>query len=290
MGKKYLAFDVGGTTIKYGLIDEDLNLSNCNKIPTNQNANNHILNTLKKVTEEIQSTNELSGIGISTAGIVAPDGSIQYAGPTIPDYINTPLKSALTEQSKVSVNVINDVNAALLGELYVSELIDHNIYCITLGTGIGGAYYQEGKLIGGAHGQGNSIGYTMFDHETKTNYEQRASTLVLERKLAKHEITVIEAFDKAKSGDEFCMEMLKNWAQEVARGLAEIIVLFDPKYIIIGGAVAVQGDYLLNLLNHALKEILPKNFNKTILKVATQGNDAQLIGSIVPFLKKREEV
>lgn len=285
MGKNYLAFDVGGTTIKYSVIDEDLNFSYHNKVPTNNNADNHILQVLKEVTAKIQSEMEISGIGISTAGIVSSEGSIQFAGPTIPNYINTPIRAAIADQSKVPVNVVNDVDAALLGEVYTEKLKAKGIYCIALGTGIGGAYLENGELTSGTHGKANSIGYTLFDGLTQTNYEQRCSTLSLENKLKYYSISVIEAFDKAKSGDELYLDIINAWAFDVATGVAEVITFFDPEYIIIGGAISSQGDFLLSLLKKHLETILPKGFSNTELRVAKQGNKAQLIGAITPFLK-----
>lgn len=288
MKKNYLAFDVGGTTIKYSVIDSELNLSKEGKVYTNHNIDNHILKTLKEVTKEIQADIELAGIGVSTAGIVAADGSIQYAGPTIPNYVNTPLKLALVDQSKLPVNVMNDVDAAMLGEIYAEKIDSEDIYCVALGTGIGGAHYLNAKIVGGAHGKANSIGYTLYDSETGTSYEQRASTLVLEGKLAEYDISVVEAFAKARENEEPYVGLIKQWALEVAKGLAEIIVLFDPEYLIIGGAVSAQGAFLIDLLNEALAILLPNNFNQTTLKVAVHGNTAQLIGAIVPFLEKKQ--
>lgn len=289
MTQKYLAFDIGGTTIKYSLIDSELNLSRHAKVDTKHNVDNHILKTLKEVTKEVAEDVELAGIGVSTAGIVAEDGSIQFAGPTIPNYINTPLKSALIDQSGLPVSVVNDVDAALLGEAYAGNIHSEDIYCVALGTGIGGAHFNQGKLVGGAHGKGNSIGYTMFDPKTGTNYEQRASTLTLESQLQDYNISVIDAFEKVKANQAPYITIIKDWAMEVAKGLAEIIVLFDPEYMIIGGAVSAQGDYLIALLDDALAVLLPKDFNQTTLRIAEQGNNAQLIGAIVPLLDANNE-
>ena len=127
----------------------------------------------------------------------------------------------------------------------------------------------------------------MFDIKTGTNYEQRASTLTLEARLAEYNTTVVEAFEKAKQNQMPFIDIIKAWVKEVARGLAEIIVLFDPNYIVIGGAVSAQGDYLLGLLNETLTNLLPLNFNQTKLSTAKQGNNAQLIGAIVPLLNNK---
>ncbi|UPM41610.1 ROK family protein [Pediococcus acidilactici] len=270
-------------------MDEQLNFTDIGKVNTEQNRNGHILKTLLQISQTIQERIELAGIGVSTAGIVGRDGSIQYAGPTIPDYIGTPIKTSLTAQANLPVSVVNDVDAALLGEVFTGQLVNQDVYCMALGTGIGGAHYRNGKIISGAHGQGNSVGYTLFDPQTNTNYEQRASTLVLERQLADKGVTVIDAFEKAKQGQATYESIIERWANEVARGIAEVVILFDPDYIIIGGAVSAQGQYLIDLFNKQLPALLPPDFNRTTLKIAQQGNQAQLIGAIVPFLKKNKE-
>lgn len=287
MDKKFLAFDVGGTTIKYAVLDERLNFADSGKVNTEQNRDGHILKTLLQVSKAIQNRVSLAGIGVSTAGIVGKDGGIQYAGPTVPNYIGTPIRASLAAQTDLPVSVVNDVDAALLGEVFTGNLADHDVYCMALGTGIGGAHYRNGKIISGAHGQGNSIGYTLFDPQTNTNYEQRASTLVLERQLADKGITVIEAFEKAKQGQVPYVSIIERWAKEVARGIAEVIVLFDPEEIIIGGAVSAQGQYLIDLLNAQLPTLLPTDFNQTTLKIAQRGNQAQLIGAVVPFFRDK---
>src|SRR5699024_11856905 len=100
MKKYYLGFDVGGTTIKYGLIDSELNIIESSSCPTLENKDGHILKSLKKITEEMMNSYTLLGIGVSTAGIVGKNGEIQYAGPTIPGYIVTPIKKELEELSR----------------------------------------------------------------------------------------------------------------------------------------------------------------------------------------------
>ena len=111
----------------------------------------------------------------------------------------------------------------------------------------------------------------------------------MERQLADKGVTVIDAFEKAKQGQATYESIIERWANEVARGIAEVVVLFDPDYIVIGGAVSAQGQYLIDLFNKQLPVLLPLDFNRTTLKIAQQGNQAQLIGAIEPFLKKNKE-
>lgn len=291
MTKTYLAFDVGGTTIKYALVDSDLNITEPGKVDTKHNQDGHILKQLIEISHQFQQKHLLSGIGVSTAGIVGNDGGILYAGPTIPNYQGTKIKQELEEATTLPVFVVNDVDAALLGEAVNGTAKEtKNAYCIALGTGIGGANLQNGKLISGQHNYANSIGYILYEKETKTYYEQRASTLALEGALKQYNVGVIEAFALAKSGDKFYTEILQNWAYEVAKGLAEIVLLFDPEIIVIGGAVSQQGDYLTNLLTEQLKQLVPEGLLKAKVKTAKLADQAQLLGALSKFLKEEVEV
>lgn len=120
--KPLLAFDVGGTTIKYALLTPELTLEQTGSVPTNKNKDGQILKTLLELSQKFSHEYELAGIGISTAGIVASDGSIQYAGPTILDYQGTPLKARLEEATGLLVFVVNDVDAALLVKQFLEQL------------------------------------------------------------------------------------------------------------------------------------------------------------------------
>ncbi|MFD1317933.1 ROK family protein [Loigolactobacillus zhaoyuanensis] len=284
MSKLFLAFDIGGTTIKYSLVDEQLQLSAGGRCSTEHNRAGHILKQLQALTATYQQQYTLSGIGISTAGIVGDEGQIQYAGPTIPGYQGTPLKQALEQQSGLPVVVVNDVDAALLGEQLAGAAQGKAaVYCVALGTGIGGAYLDHGQLLNGAHATANSLGYTLYDPQTQTNYEQRASTLTLEHQLIDHKTSVPEAFAKARQQETPFTTIINNWAAEVATGLANIILLFDPEILLIGGAVSQQGDFLLALLNQALDPLLPPDLCQTELRVTQLADQAQLFGAVADF-------
>ena len=283
--KHYLSIDIGGTTIKYALFDPELTTVASGKFPTNRNENNHILTTVSQISRQFYNQVSLAGIGISTAGIVAEDGSIQYAGPTIPGYTGTPLKQTLTAITGGPVSVANDVVAALRGEALTGVARNYqDIYYVALGTGIGGAHLRNQELITGAHGGANSLGYTLTGN-APTNYEATAATLALEHQLAPLGIDVITAFNQAKEDpNSSAATVIHQWAVEVARGLANVIYLIDPEVIIIGGAVAQQGSFLERLLSDSLAALVPATLNKTHLKVSSLANQAQLIGAIAPLL------
>lgn len=287
MTQKYLVFDIGGTTIKYALVDSDLHLTQQGKCGTEQNKAGHILKELKRISATFSVQETLQGIGVSTAGIVGKDGEIQYAGPTIPGYQGTPIQKELEAQFNLPVFVVNDVDAALLGEQFIGAAKSvEEVYCIALGTGIGGAYLSHGQLVSGAHGTANSIGYTLFDPKTQTKYEQRASTLTLEATVKAQGVSVIEAFELAKQNKAPFVQIIESWADEVAAGIAQVLLFFDPEVFLIGGAVSQQGQYLVDLLNRSLTQYLPVGLCRTELKVAELADKAQLYGAFAGLIRK----
>ena len=285
MSKKFLAFDIGGTTIKYGLIDQQLELSHCSKVPTEHNKDGHIITSVLDITQKMLAQFDVLGIGVSTAGIVGDHGEIIYAGPTIPNYQGTQIKQQLSQLTRLPIFVVNDVDAALLGEVVAGVAKNcSSAYCVALGTGIGGAYYNGGKLFSGSHSFANSLGYTLYDQADDSNYEQLASTLTLEKNLQPYGIGVIDAFAQAKSGDTTCLKAIEDWAYQVARGLANIVLLYDPAKLVIGGAVSQQGDFLLDILRRQMQKLIPEGLFATELVTAKLTNQAQLLGAISKFV------
>src|SRR5699024_1966237 len=125
------------------------------------------------------------------------------------------------------------------------------------------------------------IGYLLYDAKTDTTYEQRASTSALKQKAENifgSQVNVIQLFEKAKANDKDANQMIDSWASHIAEGLAQIIIIVDPRVLLIGGGVSKQGDFLLEKIEHQINNFLPKNFNQTVLKCTALGNDAAQIG------------
>lgn len=282
---KYLAFDVGGTTIKAALIDESQKITSIGKYPTNHNQGDCILKTIDHVSREVCACEQCSGVGISTAGIVdEKNGQIMYAGPTIPGYVGTELGSTISASVNLPTRVVNDVDAALLGELLCGCARSYtDVYCVALGTGIGGAHYVNGKLINGAHCRANSVGYMDTDLDNHSTWEQRSSTIALEKRLSNMGLTPIDAFAQMEK-DSNIKHVMMEWFDEVGRGLANIILIIDPELLLIGGAVSLQEECLIKPLKTAIKRHLPEGFLDTEIKAAQLHNDAALYGAIAPFI------
>lgn len=283
----YLTIDIGGTFIKYAVLDEREQLIHLNKVPTMNNKNQSIIDRVKKIIASYRKRFVLSGIGISTAGIVDRErGKIIYAGPTIPGYRGTHFKRELASYH-LPVHVMNDVDAALLGELWKGDVGPYDdVFGMTIGTGIGGALYRNG-LIDGTHFQANSIGYLLYEPASDTTFEMRASTSALNKMIA-HDLgkgwSTRRVFEEAKQGHGTCVKLIEDWTKEIAAGIAQIILIVDPACIVIGGGVSAQGEFLLEHIKKHIPAFLPKDFMKTELKIATQQNNAALYGAVYPFV------
>jgi len=290
---KYLSIDIGGTFIKYAFMDEKQQLYDHHKVKTEENINGAIMTQVEQIIESAMNHCQIKGVGISTAGIVNREkGEIIYAGPTIKNYIGTKFKQHLSQKYDLPIAVENDVNAALLGEIWKGAASNlNNVFCITLGTGIGGAFYKDGLMDGFYH-QANSVGYLLYDANSDSNYEMRASTSALTKLIQEkwdETMSTEELFHHAKSGDHLCISIIDSWSCEVAKGLAQIILLLDPKCILIGGGISNQGGYLLHFITKHLPTYLPNQFLKTEIKIASLFNDAALYGAVYPLVREETE-
>ncbi|MEC0238874.1 ROK family protein [Paenibacillus dokdonensis] len=288
-----IGIDVGGTEIKAAVFGPDAQIIYHQKVSTPAGeAHIRIPEAVIGIMDNLMSQyGDICGVGISTAGVVdTRSGEIIFAGGTIPSYKGTNLKQLIQERYGISVTIANDVNAAARGEWWkgAARGSDH-FFCMTLGTGIGGCMFSSGQIVEGAHFRAGEIGHSLYDKSTGTTYEQRASMSVL-MKRARQEIVGftgdgIELFERARQGDKACGQLIGSWTEEIARGIAEMILYADPSIIVIGGGVSEQKQFLLDQINAHLAAYLPPGFSQTQLVTAELGNKAALYGAVYPYFE-----
>lgn len=289
--KNYVAVDIGGTSIKYGIVDENGKVVLDSKTPTEaEKGGKHLVqNVIAIIDSLIESHPEISGIGISTAGVVdVSTGCIVHANDNLPDYVGTSWNHIISDYFQLPVFVCNDVNAVALAEAWVGAAHGcNNFICVAIGTGIGGAAFINGKLYTGAHYKAAEIGY-MNTAGNETAYENKASTISLVKNIISatgdRDVDGISAFSRAKSGNTIYANILDEWFDELAKGIANTVLCFDPELLIIGGAVSSEGEPFLQRIHEALKKYLPEEFLSGIrMKTAKCGNHAGMIGSVYSF-------
>ena len=208
----------------------------------------------------------------------------------------------LSECCGFPVKVLNDANAAALGEMWLGGGKGHdNVVFVTLGTGVGGGIIVGGKLLSGVHGAGGEIGHIKVNpHETvvcgcgkKGCLEQYASATGIVRKAkallnesdkpsALREFENVSAknvFDCAKAGDELALEVVAFFGRTLGRALACISCVCDPEIFVIGGGVSAAGEIILDTLRDVFVANAFPASEGTDFALASLGNDAGICGA-----------
>lgn len=285
-----IAIDIGGTEIKAAVVDQSLNFIEYIKTPTPNNIDTFIEDKIYNIVMTFQKSYQMSPlyVGISSAGVIDERrGIVEYAGPTIPNYVNTDFK-CLLKPLYAQVNVFNDVNAALLGELVFHDYSAQNIFCLTLGTGIGGAFYNKySQLYNGERNRANEIGYLLFDRQTNKTFEQRASTTALKTLMLEkgfiYQDNVPKLFELADQQDNLALSILNQWSDSIAEGIAQIQIIYDPGLILIGGGVSSQGKNLLKYIVPKVEHYLPEQYGHAHIQTTRTQNHAALYGAVSKF-------
>ena len=297
----YICIDIGGTSIKYGVLSEKGEIFIDGTVSTKvTEKENFILSDVKKLIKNILDeyrNYEIKGICISTAGVVNPEkGEIAYAGPTIPKYTGTKIKEELEKEFSIPCEVENDVNCAGLGEYWKGAGKGSNsMVCLTIGTGIGGSVILNGKLLNGIGYTAGEIGYM----DVNGSYIQNiASSKYLVEKVQKEKeekegitdaITGVDIFELAKKGDEICIAGIDEIISNLAVGVRNIIYLLNPEVIVIGGGITAQKEYLEEKIRKEVNDgMISDMFRKTRIELAQQGNQAGLLGALYNFLNKNK--
>ena len=297
----YICIDIGGTSIKYGVLSEKGEIFIDGTVSTKvTEKENFILSDVKKLIRNILDeyrNYEIKGICVSTAGVVNPEkGEIAYAGPTIPKYTGTKIKEELEKEFSISCEVENDVNCAGLGEYWKGAgKGSKSMVCLTIGTGIGGSVILDGKLLNGIGYTAGEIGYM----DVNGSYIQNiASSKYLVEKVQKEKeekegitdaITGVDIFELAKKGDEICIAGINEIISNLAVGVRNIIYLLNPEVIVIGGGITAQKEYLEEKIRKEVNDGMIRDmFRKTRIELAQQGNQAGLLGALYNFLNKNK--
>ena len=297
----YICIDIGGTSIKYGVLSEKGEIFIDGTVSTKvTEKENFRLSDVKKLIRNILDeyrNYEIKGICISTAGVVNPEkGEIAYAGPTIPKYTGTKIKEELEKEFSISCEVENDVNCAGLGEYWKGAgKGSKSMVCLTIGTGIGGSVILDGKLLNGIGYTAGEIGYM----DVNGSYIQNiASSRYLVEKVQKEKvekegitdaITGVDIFELAKKGDEICIAGINEIISNLAVGVRNIIYLLNPEVIVIGGGITAQKEYLEEKIRKEVNDgMISDMFRKTRIELAQQGNQAGLLGALYNFLNKNK--
>ncbi len=309
--KYYIGIDLGGTNIVAGLVDENYNILNKVSRKTNRPrpakdiADDMAACALDAIKEGGLTKEQIEWIGIGTPGIAnSATGIIEYSNNL--DFHNVPMVKWISEATGLPAFVENDANAAAYGE-YVAGAAKgaQNAVCITLGTGVGGGVVIDGKIYAGSNFAGAELGHTILNMDgpqctcgRKGCFEVYSSATglirmtneamqqhpesIMHKAAAEHgKVSARTAFDCMRKGDKTAKEVVDFYIRALAAGITNMINIFQPDVLCIGGGVCNEGDALLLPVRELVaKEVYTKNSEKnTEIVIAKLGNDAGIIGA-----------
>ncbi len=284
---KIITFDIGGTFIKYALCDENFDLTDSTKIPTDASEGGRKL--IEKVIEIVKQHKDIDRVAISTAGQVDSEtGTIVFATETIPGYTDVKIKEMVEEATGVLTYVENDVNSAALGEAFFGKAKGYNDFiCLTYGTGIGGAIWLNGNLYKGSFCSAGELGHIITHADGKNCtcggkgcYECYASAKALVNRV--NEISGlpldgVKIFEEENFNNPIIKAEIDSWIDEIVIGLISIVYTFNPSLIVLGGGI-MNESYIVDSINTRIQSGLMKSFRNVKIVNSNLGNTAGMLG------------
>ncbi len=291
---RYLAVDIGGTQIKYGLVDQEGQLLEQHKMDTQAHLGGpHILATVKDLVRKYKDNSDISGVAISSAGMVDHEkGEIFYSGPQIPNYAGTKFKAEIEATFGLPCEIENDVNCAGLAEGISGAGWDSQIsLCLTIGTGIGGCLLIDREIYHGSSNAACEVGYLPLSDGA---FQDIASTTALVQHVADlhgdapADWDGYRIFQEAKNGNGKCQVAIHQLVDNLGKGIATITYVVNPEIVILGGGIMGQKEYLQPMIEEALKRhLLPSLVDKTKIAFAEHENAAGMLGAFYHFAQKQ---
>lgn len=288
-------FDIGGTNVKYGLLDLNGNILEKNIFKSNVNNGKDVINNICDIIDKFKLTNNVVGISISSPGFVNTESGEIVDGTIIDGFIGFNIKNFFEDKFNLPVAVDNDANCATIAEHKLGNGVGcKNLACVTIGTGIGGGIIINNEIYSGSRFMAGEFGFMFINGTTYTNAEEHvysnyASTRALIEKTSKdlnEEINGEEIFKRAKLGDEACKKHVNDFYDNLSIGIYNLSYILNPEKILIGGAVSQQED-LIDEIKIRLDKYSPsfaKSLNEYVsIEKCKFLNDAGLIGSLCNF-------
>ena len=315
----YLGIDLGGTNIAAGIVNDEYQIIKKKSVPTLAHRDGkEIMKDMGKlcldlINEAGLTLNDIAYAGIATPGTANSEtGVVEYAN-NLP-FKNFPIADLLTEYTGIKkVYIENDANAAAKAEALAGAARGAKFsVMITLGTGLGGGIVLDGKVYSGFNFAGAELGHVVIEKDGKqctcgrrgcwetyssaTGLTNMTKEAVLQARKEGRKTKIEEliggnvdncnarvAFTAMKQGDELGAEIVDKYISYLACGITNMINIFQPNVLSIGGGVCNEKDYLLVPLK---EKIYAETYNKdsskcTEIKIAELGNDAGIVGAAV---------
>ncbi|MCC5896261.1 MAG: ROK family protein [Alkalibacterium sp.] len=285
-----LAFDIGGTTVKYATwSDEQLEDKGFFKTPKTWAEMKEKLVVIK---EEVEAKTDLEGVAFSAPGAVNQQAR-QIEGVSAVRYLHFfPIYDELEQLFNLPVSFENDANSAGLAEVWKGAAkANDNVIFVVVGTGIGGAVIVDKKVQHGKHLFGGEFGFMLLNE--KQTFSEIGTAVAMARRYAKRmglsseDIDGKTVFQLANQGDAVAREEVDTFFMYLTIGLYNLAYAFDPEKIVIGGGVSSMDGILdrIYLEFDALFNRVEHTPFRPVIETCEFKNDANLIGAVYNFIQ-----
>ncbi len=294
---KNIGIDVGGTFIKAAIVENTGKVILSSKTPTPKNGADIPCKTAEIIEDLLVRSEvgleEIAHIGIGVPGVCDSKKGIIINCPNIEECKNIKICDYIKNKFNVEAYLDNDANCAALGEYIVSEVKPESFVFVTLGTGVGGGIIINGKLLRGINSAAGEIGHIVLKKDgERCNcgrygcWERYASVTALVRQAKRAgftgNVSGRSIFADRIKGSKKADEVISDWLSYVAEGICDLVNIFQPEEIVIGGGISREGDIILNPVKKFVEEnsITDKHYSKnTNLRISRLFNDAGVVGA-----------
>lgn len=304
-----IGIDLGGTNIAGGVLNDSGELLCAKSIPTDaQRPYSEVIHDMGLLAVELAqmagtSIDSVESVGVGSPGTPHKEtGNILYSNNL--GWENVPLVQELGRYIPVPIRLDNDANCAALGEYAAGAAKGcRSAVMVTFGTGVGGGIVLDGKIHSGFNSAGGEIGHMVVVSGgvrctcgRKGCWESYASATALIRMgndaadrnprslLAsmrqRDRLNGRLIFDAAQKGDAAANQVIKGYIWYMAEGITNLVNIFQPEAIVLGGGICAQGDYIVNpIREYVAQGVFCKQVALPRMVTATLGNDAGIIGA-----------
>lgn len=292
----FLGIDIGGTNIKFGIVDENYHIHKKYSIVTEKDkGDKHLVEKITEKAKKIKDEFNYDRIGIGTPGMIDSENGVVVWASNLP-YNNTPIVEMLEKAVGVPVKLANDATCAVCGELYAGIGQKYEDFLmVTLGTGVGGGIVINRKPYFGKLGGAGEFGHIIINYGgiscgcgEKGCYEQYASVTALIKQteeaiknnpgsllaqMSEGGVTGRTAFDAKRLGCSVANDVVEQYIDYISVGLKSLARAFQPEAIVLGGAISNEGDYIIKPLKEKI--------NLSVELFASElKNDAGILGAV----------
>lgn len=306
-----VGIDLGGTNIVAGVVNDRHEIVAFAKCKTAcPRPSEEIVADMARMTREAVkkagiSMDEVKGVGVGSPGVCNKDTGVVERAANL-GFENLPICAMLSEMLGKKVYIENDANAAALGEFIAGAAKDVNsCVCITLGTGVGGGVIIDGKVFAGSNFAGTELGHTVIEvdgelcscgrrgcweayasatgliRQTRRAMEEHRDSKMWDIAGSLDKVDGRTSFEAMRAGDAAGKAVVDRYIYYIAVGLINMINIFQPEILCVGGGICKEGETLLAPLRKYIEAEQFSKFSekKTKLCVAALGNDAGIIGA-----------